>query len=89
MTWFYITGFIFLMGGEINAILEAASERGRPRARAPRVRRRRRPSQRPSAMPPGAAKAPTRRGDAGRRRATARGCLAPIAPYPPAADHPH
>ena len=25
MTWFYLTGFIFLMGGEINAIVEARS----------------------------------------------------------------
>jgi membrane protein len=25
MTWFYLTGFIFLMGGEINVILEARS----------------------------------------------------------------
>jgi membrane protein len=25
LTWFYITGFIFLMGGEVNAILEAAA----------------------------------------------------------------
>jgi membrane protein len=24
LTWFYITGFIFLMGGEMNAILENA-----------------------------------------------------------------
>ena len=25
MTWFYLTGFIFLMGGEINVIVEARS----------------------------------------------------------------
>ena len=25
MTWLYLTGFIFLMGGEINAIVEARS----------------------------------------------------------------
>ena len=28
MTWFYITGFILLMGGEINAILEEAAPAG-------------------------------------------------------------
>ena len=27
MTWFYISGFIFLMGGEINAIVERPSEK--------------------------------------------------------------
>ena len=44
MTWFFISGFIFLMGGEINAILEHASdERQGARARAPRAKRRRRP----------------------------------------------
>ena len=32
MTWFYLTGFIFLMGGEINVIVEARSvATGRPR----------------------------------------------------------
>lgn len=29
LTWFYITGFILLMGGEINAIIEDASEGGK------------------------------------------------------------
>jgi membrane protein len=55
MTWFYLTGFIFLMGGEINAILEHWSEDGKaPGARdvgeAPLPA-----SERPSAMPAGAA----------------------------------
>ena len=55
MTWFYITGFIFLMGGEINAILEHASPEGkatgaRAAGEAPPP-----PSERPSAMPVGAA----------------------------------
>jgi membrane protein len=55
MTWFYITGFIFLMGGETNAILEHASPEGRsPGARAagtapPPA------DERPGAVPPGAA----------------------------------
>ena len=55
LTWFYITGFIFLMGGEINAIIEAAAPEGKDSgARAPGEA----PppaSERPSAMPPGAA----------------------------------
>jgi membrane protein len=54
MTWFYITGFIFLLGGEINAILEAASTDGkrsgaRAAGEAPPP-----PAERPSAAPPGA-----------------------------------
>ena len=39
LTWFYITGFIFLMGGEMNAIIEAASPEGKGAARARRARR--------------------------------------------------
>lgn len=60
MTWFYITGFIFVMGGEINAILENASGEGKASgARAPGEAPPP-PAQRPSAMPPGAvAKAST------------------------------
>ena len=55
MTWFYLTGFIFLMGGEINAILEHWSADGKaPGARdvgeAPPPA-----AERPSAMPAGAA----------------------------------
>jgi membrane protein len=91
MTWFYITGFIFLMGGEINAILEAASDEGkasgaRVAGEAPPP-----PSQRPSAMPPGAAKradvaAETAGGAAPPPAGTTPST--PIAPYPPAQDHP-
>ncbi|HEX3696128.1 MAG TPA: YihY/virulence factor BrkB family protein [Polyangia bacterium] len=54
LTWFYIAGFLFLIGGELNAILEHASVSGKsPGARAegdaapP-------PGERPSAMPVGA-----------------------------------
>lgn len=55
MTWFYISGFIFLLGGETNAILEHASEEGkvsgaRAEGEAPPP-----PRERPSAMPVGAA----------------------------------
>ena len=55
LTWFYISGFIFLMGGEINAIIEHASPEGKDSgARAPGEA----PppaSERPSAVPAGAA----------------------------------
>ena len=55
MTWFYITGFIFLMGGEVNAILEHASPEGKsPGARAAGAAPPP-PDERPSAVPPGAA----------------------------------
>jgi membrane protein len=55
MTWLFISGFIFSMGGEINAILEHASRDGkaagaRVEGQAPPP-----PDERPSAMPPGAA----------------------------------
>jgi membrane protein len=55
LTWFYITGFILLMGGEINAIIEDASLDGKESgSRAPNQA----PppaDERPSAMPVGAA----------------------------------
>ena len=55
LTWFYITGFIFLMGGEMNAIIEAASPEGK-RSGAARPARPPPPrDERPSAMPVGAA----------------------------------
>jgi len=55
LTWFYISGFIFLMGGEINAIVEHASPEGKDSgARAPGEAPPP-PSERPSAVPAGAA----------------------------------
>ena len=55
LTWFYITGFIFLMGGEMNAIIEAASPEGKASgARAPGEVAPPK-DERPSAMPVGAA----------------------------------
>jgi membrane protein len=56
LAWLYISGFIFLMGGEVNAILEHAATTGkaagaRAAGEAPAP-----PQERPSAMPPGAAK---------------------------------
>jgi membrane protein len=55
LTWLYITGFILLMGGEMNAIIEDASPDGKESgARAPHMAPP--PSdERPSAMPVGAA----------------------------------
>ncbi|HEY4183718.1 MAG TPA: YihY/virulence factor BrkB family protein [Polyangia bacterium] len=55
MTWLFISGFIFSMGGEVNAILEHASREGkavgaRAEGEAPPPA-----DERPSAMPPGAA----------------------------------
>jgi membrane protein len=36
LIWFYVTGFAFLMGGEINAQIDhAAARHGRPEAKAP------------------------------------------------------
>jgi membrane protein len=56
MTWFYLSGLVFLMGGEINAIIEDHSPDGKALgARAPGEEPPP-PEQRPSAMPPGATK---------------------------------
>jgi membrane protein len=54
MTWFYITGLILILGGEINAIIEDAATTGkasgaRAASEAPPP-----PGERPSAMPVGA-----------------------------------
>jgi membrane protein len=55
LTWFYISGFIFMMGGEMNAIIEHAAPEGKDSgARAPGEAAPP-PSERPSAMPVGAA----------------------------------
>jgi membrane protein len=56
MTWFYLSGFVFLMGGEINAILEDHAPDGK--ALGARVPGEAPPPsfERPSAMPPGATK---------------------------------
>lgn len=54
MTWFYLTGFILLMGGEVNALLEASASIGKQSgARAPGAAPPP-PEERPSAMPVGA-----------------------------------
>ena len=55
LTWLYISGFIFLMGGEMNAIIEHAAPEGKDAgARAPGEAPPP-PSERPSAVPVGAA----------------------------------
>jgi len=55
LTWLYITGFILLMGGEVNAVIEDASPDGK--ASGARVPNQAPPpaDERPSAMPVGAA----------------------------------
>jgi membrane protein len=55
LTWFYISGFIFLMGGEMNAIIEQASPEGKDAGAREPGRPPPPPSERPSAVPPGAA----------------------------------
>ena len=63
LTWFYITGFIFLMGGEMNAIIESASPEGKDSgARAPGEAAAA-PEERRAPIPVGAAKRGARRPD--------------------------
>jgi membrane protein len=56
LTWIYISAFIFVIGGELNAIIEHAAPHGKHQG----ARRPREPSpppfERPSFLPPGAAK---------------------------------
>jgi membrane protein len=56
LTWLYLSGFIFLVGGEINAILEHASSTGKAAGARAEGERPAPAAKRPSAMPPGAAK---------------------------------
>ena len=58
LTWLYVTGLIFIVGGEINALIEHESREGKARgARAPGEKPAP-PAERPSIAPPGAVKAP-------------------------------
>ena len=57
MTWFYITGFIYLMGGEANAILEHGSPDGKAKGARAAGEAEPAPSQRPSALSVSAAAA--------------------------------
>jgi len=54
LTWFYIAGFSFLMGGELNAILEHASSSGKSQGAHAEGEAAPPPEQRPSAVPVGA-----------------------------------
>jgi membrane protein len=54
MTWFYITGFIYLMGGEANAILEHHSPEGKAKGARAAAEAAAAPSPRASALPLGA-----------------------------------
>lgn len=56
LTWLYLSGFIFLLGGEINAVLEHASETGKAQGARQEGEAPPPAAERPSAMPPGAAK---------------------------------
>jgi membrane protein len=55
MTWLYIAGFIYSLGGEVNAILEHASVEGKAQGARDEGEAPPPPEERPSAMPPGAA----------------------------------
>jgi len=56
LAWLYLSGFIFLMGGEVNAILEHAATTGKAAGARAEGEKPAPPAERPSAMPPGAAK---------------------------------
>jgi membrane protein len=56
LTWLYISGFIFVIGGEINAILEHAAVDGKEDGARDEGEGAPPPSQRPSFLPPGAVK---------------------------------
>jgi membrane protein len=56
LTWLYLSGFIFVMGGELNAVLEHAARTGKAAGARAEGERPAPPEERPSAMPPGAAK---------------------------------
>jgi len=56
LTWLYISGFIFVIGGEINAILEHAAGAGKEEGARNESEAAPPPSQRPSFLPPGAVK---------------------------------
>jgi len=56
LTWLYLTGLIFVLGGEINAILEHAAHEGKARGARAAGEAPPPPEARPSAAAPGAAK---------------------------------
>ena len=88
LTWLYLTGLIFVLGGEVNAILEHAAHEGKvPGARAageapPPA------DARPSAASPGAAKQRTAARRSYLRLLRRRAERRTIGPQPPPADEP-
>ena len=56
LTWLYLTGLIFILGGEVNAILEHAAQEGKARGARAAGEAPPPPEARPSAAAPGAAK---------------------------------
>jgi len=56
LTWLYLTGLIFILGGEVNAILEHAAHEGKARGARSAGEVPAPPEARPSAAAPGAAK---------------------------------
>ena len=56
MTWFYISGFVFILGGEVNAVIEHASAEGKARGARAAGEAPPPPVERPSIAAPGAAK---------------------------------
>lgn len=59
LTWLYISGFLYIMGGEINAIFEHLSPEGKPAGARTSARPVEPAVQRPSVAPPGVAKSAT------------------------------
>ena len=60
MTWFYISGFVFVLGGEVNAVIEHASAEGKARGARAANEAPPPPVERPSIAAPGAAKTSAR-----------------------------
>ena len=56
MTWLYITGLIFILGGEVNALLEHESDEGKAKGAREEGEAPPPPEERPSAAAPGAVK---------------------------------
>jgi len=86
LTWLYLTGLIFVVGGEINAILEHAAHEGKAAgARAPGEAPPP-PEARPSAASPGASKERTAARRSHLRLLRRRSERRAIEPQPPSAD---
>jgi membrane protein len=53
MVWIYLSGFVFVLGGTVNAILEHASRTGKAQGARDQGTPAPPPRERPSAVPPG------------------------------------